>query len=201
MQINCDARIVHANSLASAWDTWADSLEIPIFIKIRKVLLCMENILVYFIQAELSGLNWFVYFYPPFACDEGVQGTLKSSPWVSDADTPSRTLLNPFFYFNWESSSSLYTGSTGTIVMFWMHLNKKKKHSYYLYIFLLLLIPTWELLWDDLGKNFSDPGSLWSALRCDFSLLSYCQEENSFICFLEILPEVWSSHDILFFFF
>lgn len=163
----------------------------------------MENILVYFIQADLSSLSWLVCFYPPFAYDEGVQGTLKSSLWVSGADTPSRTLLNPSLYFNWESSSSLYTGKHRHNIHVLDAFGKKKKSTVFSFFFtycFYFLIPTWKHLWDDLGKNFSDPGSLWSALGCDFSLLSDRLGENSFICFLEILPEVWSSHDILFYF-
>lgn len=159
--------------------------------------------MVCFIQAELSGLSWFVCFYPRFASDEGVQGTLKSSLWVSGADTPSRTLLNPSLYFNWESSSSLYTGKHRHNSHVLDAFGKKKKSTAFSFFFtycFYFFIPTWERLWDDLGKHFFDPGSLWSALGYDFSLLSYHWGENSFICFLEILPEVWSSHDILFYF-
>ena len=181
---------------------WADSLESPIFIKVRKVLLWLENILVFFIQAELSGLSWVVCFYPRFASDEGVQGTLKSSLRVSGADTPSRTVLNPSLYFNWESSSSLYTGKHRHNSHVLDAFGKKKKYSFFFFLYILLLLFYSNLRafvrWP--RENFSDPGSLWSALGCDFSLLSFRWGENSFICFLEILPEVWSSHDILFYF-
>lgn len=48
----------------------------------------MENILVYLIHIGLPAFVGLFVYIPPFACDE-VQSTLKSSPWVSGADTPS----------------------------------------------------------------------------------------------------------------